>query len=108
MRHDTIRALNGIKIEDAKKLFRDKTLDEIMEMYPQYKGRETALRSMLYTHAIFSKRRHNKKVTSIMNEARDEDIVNMRNRGVSFKKIGEKYGISRQRVFQVYQQMAGK
>ena len=108
MRHDTIRALNGIKIEDAKKLFRDKTLDEIMEMYPQYKGRETALRSMLYTHAIFFKRRHNKKVTSIMNEARDEDIVNMRNRGVSFKKIGEKYGISRQRVFQVYQQMAGK
>lgn len=108
MRRDTIRALNDIKIEDARRLFRNMTLDEIMEMYPQYKGRETALRSMLYTHGILFKRREYHSVITTMNEARDRDIMEMRKRGISFGKIGKKYGLSRQRTFQIYKQMAGK
>ena len=108
MKHDTIRALGGIKIEDARRQFKDMTLDEIMEAYPQYKERETALRGTLYTHAIFFKRKHKKKIISIVNEPRDRDIVELRKSGMSFGKIGKKYGISRQRAFQVYQQMVGK
>lgn len=108
MKHDTIRTLNNIKIEDARKLFKDKTLDEIIELYPQYKGRETALKSTLYVYAISFKRRETKKIISIVNETRDKDIVEMRKRGVSFGKIGKKYDLSRQRVFQIYKQMTGK
>ena len=108
MKHDTIRTLNNIKIEDARRLLKDKTLDEIIELYPHYRGRETALKSTLYVYAIPFKRRKIKKVISIMNETRDRDIIEMRNRGVSFGKIGKKYNLSRQRVFQIYKQMTGK
>lgn len=39
--------------------------------------------------------------------SRDKDIIKLRRRGLTYREIGEKYGISKQRVFEIVNKNKG-
>ena len=101
MKHAQVQCRNRIMVEEIEGGMDIYTASRKFELCPRYI-------QMIYEKKTGKKVKPPKKVYLNANPSRDREIYELRLKGLTMQEIGNKYGISRERVRQIYEREKAK